>query len=129
LRTQPLPVLTDAQAKVVGPLQPAGSVPKLPEIPKPDMARPSLEVKVMLIVRLTPTMTDTVPATEGVPTTESVLPVGPLPPPMGLPVGPPPVPPVPPPPGTLMEPLLLPVELDPHPETISSAQAPRRSER
>ena len=121
-------MLTDAQAKLVGPLQPAGSVPKLPEIPNPDIARPSLEVKVILIVCLTPTMTDTVPATEGVPTTESVLPVGPPPPPIGLPVGAPPAPPVPPL-GTLTEPMLLPVELDPQPDTSSSTQAPRRSER
>ena len=82
----------------------------------------------MLIVCLTPTMTDTMPATDGVPTTELVLPVGPPLPPIGLPVGPPPVPPVPLP-GTLMEPLLLPVELDPQPDTSSSAHAPRRSER
>jgi hypothetical protein len=67
-------------------------------------------------------------AAEGVATTKLLLPVGPLPPPIGLPVGPPPVPPVLPP-GTLMEPLLLPVELDPQPDTSSSAQAPRRSER
>jgi hypothetical protein len=110
-----------------GPLQPVGSVPKLPDIPNPDIAFPSLEVNVMLTVRLAPTTTETL-AAEGVATTKLLLPVSPPPPPMGLPVGPPPVPPVPPP-GVLMVPLLLPVELDPQPETSSSAQAPRSSER
>jgi hypothetical protein len=36
--------------KVVGPLQPLGSVPKLAEIPKPVMASPSLDVNVTLTV-------------------------------------------------------------------------------
>jgi len=88
-------VLTDAQLKLPGPLQPAGSVPKLPEIPNPEIALPSLEVNVMLIVCRAPTATDTVPPTETVAITESLLPLrrpGPL---IGSPGGLlPPVPPV-----------------------------------
>lgn len=86
-RTQPLPALTDAQAKVPGPLQPAGSVARLPEIPNPDIGLPSLEVNVMLSVCLAPTVTDMVPATEAVAITVSLLPVGPLPLLMGSPGG------------------------------------------
>jgi len=84
---QPLPVLTDAQVKVLGPLQPAGSVPKVPETPNPDIVLPSLEVNVMLSVCVAPATTDRVPATEAVATTESWVPVGPLLPAIGLPGG------------------------------------------
>jgi hypothetical protein len=62
-KTQPLPVPTHAHVNLLGPLQPAGSAPKLPEIPNPVIASPSLEVKVMLIVWLAPVATET-PAAE-----------------------------------------------------------------
>ena len=126
--TQPLPVLTDAQVKLPGPLQPAGKVARVPEIPKPDIALPSLEVKVMLTVCFAPTATETVPETEGVATIELVLPVGPPAALMGLPVG---VPPALPPPelGNLAAPTLLLYELDPHPDKRSSEHVPRISER
>lgn len=88
-------MLTDAQVNLPGPLQLVGSVDKLPEIPNPVMALPSLEVNVTLIVCLVPTTTETIPATEGVATTELLVPVIPLPPPIGLPVGLPLVFPVP----------------------------------
>ncbi len=68
-------MLTEAQLKLPGPLQPAGSVLKLPDIPKPEMANPSLEVKAMLTVSLAPTATATVPPTEAVATTEFSEPV------------------------------------------------------
>jgi len=97
LRTQPLPALTDAQLRAPGPLQPAGSVARLPEIPNPDIALPSLEVNVMLSVCLAPTVTDIVPETEAVAITVSLLPVGPLPLLIGSPGGLfPPVPTTPP---------------------------------
>jgi hypothetical protein len=100
-------VLTDAQVRPAGPLQPAGRVvPRLPDIPNPEIAFPSLEVNVMLTACWAPTTTETAVA-EGVATTELLLPVGPLPPPIGLPVGPPPVPPVLPPLVELVGPLLL----------------------
>jgi hypothetical protein len=99
-------VLTDAQLKVPGPLQPAGSVARLPDIPKPEMALPSLEVKVTLIVCFAPTTTDTPPDTDTVATIELLEPVGPGVPPTGLPCGLPPV--FPPPPAVVsMVPLLL----------------------
>src|ERR1700722_8877369 len=74
-RTQPLPVLTDAQVRLPGALQPGGSVPRLPDTPNPDIAFPSLEVNVMLTVCWAPATTETVPATDGVATTRSLLPV------------------------------------------------------
>jgi hypothetical protein len=119
-------VLTDAQARLPGPLQSGGSAPKLLDIPNPDIAFPSLEVNAMLTVRFAPTTAETL-AAEGVATTRLLLPVGPPLPPIGLPVGPPPVPLVPPP--GMMVPVLLPVELEPQPETSSSAQAFMSSER
>jgi hypothetical protein len=90
-------VLTAPQLKLLGPLQPAGSVPKLPEIPKPDIGIPSLEANVMLTVRLAPMTTDTAPV-EGVATTKlsvperELLPLNPTVPP--APVAVPVVPPV-----------------------------------
>jgi hypothetical protein len=66
---------TDAQVNVGGPLQPAGSVARSPDTPKPVIRRPSLEVNAMLIVRLAPAATDTVAAAEGVPTAEFSEPV------------------------------------------------------
>src|ERR1700722_3379056 len=91
-KTQPLPVLTNAQPRGLWPLPPVGSV--VPEISNPEIARPSLEVKVTLTVWLAPTTTDTVPAMEEVATTESLVPLSPLLPP--LPAFPGPVLPVPP---------------------------------
>jgi hypothetical protein len=125
-------VLIDAQARLLGPLQPAGRVdPRLPDIPNPEIALPSLELKLILTVCWAPTTTETLPATEGVATTKLLLPVGPVLPPIGLPVGPPPVLPVPlvPPPVELVGPLSLLYELDPQPETSNSEQTPRSSER
>ena len=88
-------MLTDAQLRLPGPLHPAGSAAKLPEIPNPEIAWPSLEVKVMLMVCRAPTATDTVPPTEAVAITESLLPTRPLGPLSGSPGGVlPPVPPV-----------------------------------
>jgi hypothetical protein len=91
-------VLTDAQVKLLGPLQPAGSAAP-PVTPNPVIAFPSLEVNVILTVCAAPTATDTTPATEEVATTKSLLPVG-----WGVPeigsAG-----------GLLVPPLLLPVPL------------------
>ena len=130
-RTQPLPVLTNAQVKLLGPLQPAGSA-KLFAIPKPDIALPSLEVYVMLSVRLPPAAADMMPPTDGVATTESAVPGSPPRPATGLPGGPlgglPPVVPVPLPELSAV-PLLLLKELDPQPDKSSSEQAPMTSER
>ena len=47
--------MTSLQVKVARPLQPAGSRPKVADTPKPVMDRPSLDVKVMLVVWLDPT--------------------------------------------------------------------------
>ena len=126
-RTQPLPVLTNAQPKGVGPLQPVGSV--VPEIANPEIARPSLEVKVTLTVWLAPVTTDTVPAMEEVATTESLVPVSPVPPPE--PALPGPVLPVLPvlPVVTLAVPVVLLMELAPQPDKTRRKKAPTRSER
>src|ERR1700679_549084 len=78
-RTQVLPVLTEAQLKLPGPLQPAGSVAKVPVIANPEMALPSFEVNVILTVWVAPTATETA-LSDGVATTESLLPVSPPPP-------------------------------------------------
>src|SRR5580692_6533476 len=85
----------------------------------------------MLSVRLPPTLADTAPPTDAVATTLSMLPVSPPPPAMGLPggfAGGLPVVPVAPPELSTV-PLELPVELDPQPDKIISAQAPMTSER
>jgi hypothetical protein len=70
---------------------------------------PSLELNVILTVCWAPTTTETLPATEGVATTKLLLPADPPTPPIGFPVGPPPVLPVPlvPPLVVLVGPLLL----------------------
>src|ERR1700678_2602273 len=86
--TQALPVLTEAQLKLPGPLQPAGSVAKVPVIANPEMGLPSFEVNVILTVWVAPTATETA-LSDGVATIESLLPVSPPPPPR--PVGPPPL--------------------------------------
>jgi hypothetical protein len=78
-------VLTDAQTKVPGPLQPAGKGPEVPVTAKPVIVRASLELKMTLTVWLAPVSTDTVPATEGVAIIESLLPDTPPGPPKALP--------------------------------------------
>jgi hypothetical protein len=69
-----LPVVTEAHVNDEGPLQPAGNPPPNPERLKPDMGLPSLEVNVMLTVRLPPTAT-AMDAADGVASNESWLPV------------------------------------------------------
>lgn len=86
----------------------------------------------MLRVRLPPTEADTAPPADGVATTESMVPVRPPPPAIGLPGAPPDgLPPVVPvaPAGLSAVPRLLPVELDPQPAASSSEHAPMTSER
>jgi hypothetical protein len=68
LATQPLPVLTEAQVKVAGPVHPAGREPKL-VTDRFVAVLPSLVVKVTLSVELDPTTTLTVPVADGVATT------------------------------------------------------------
>jgi hypothetical protein len=128
-RTQLLPVLTDAHTKVPGPLQPAGKVPNEPVMAKPVMGRASLDVNTMLSVWLAPVTTDTVPATEGVAITESLVPEMPpaplkLLPPLLLPL---PLVPVPLAPFTTAA--LVPEELYPQPEMMSDEIATRSSVR
>jgi len=71
-------------------------VPKLPEMPKPDIGIPSLEANVILTVRLAPMTTDAA-SVEGVATTKlsvpkrELLPLNPTAPPLPVAV------PVPPP--------------------------------
>jgi hypothetical protein len=79
LSTQLLPTLTDPHVKLPGPLHPAGNVPKDPEMPNPVTSRASLDVKVMLTVRLEPTTTAT-STLEGVATTPSFVPASVAPP-------------------------------------------------
>jgi hypothetical protein len=119
-RTQALPVPTEAQLKLPGPLQPAGSVAKVPVIANPEMALPSFEVNVILTVCVAPTATETA-LSDGVATIESLLPVGPPPPPG--PVGAPPLV-FPPLLGLPPDPKLLPLELNPHPDRRNSEQMP-----
>src|SRR5580692_2231328 len=88
--TQPLPVLTVAHAKRAGPLQPAGSKPKVSEASKPVIGRPSLDAKVMLSARFAPTAV-TRTAVEGVATTRSSVPAGAAEPANPEPAVPPPV--------------------------------------
>jgi hypothetical protein len=123
--------------KVVGPLQPAGRLLNVPEMPNPVIDRPSLEVNVMLSVWLEPMATDTLEA-EGVPTTVSSAPVVPLSvptPPLGLVAVPVPVPEPPVLPVTLAAPYAVPLlllpqgELMSQPVTASSVTRPNRSER
>jgi hypothetical protein len=121
-------MLTVAQARLAGPLQPTGRFPKVPDMPKPVIALPSLEVNEMLMVRAAPTSTDTVPATEEVATTTSLLPEGRLGGAMGLPGGPLLVVT-----GVLPAlssvPRLLPDELDPQPDSSSNEQIPARNDK
>jgi hypothetical protein len=74
-KTQPLPVLKDAQPNVAGADQPAGkTAPPAFEMPNPLMVRPSLEVNVTLTVLVVPTSTDTT-LLGGVATTLSWVPL------------------------------------------------------
>jgi hypothetical protein len=68
LTTQPLPVLTEAQVKLVGPVQPAGKALKPEVIDKFVAVLPSLVVNVTLIAWLCPTGTLMTPVGEGVAT-------------------------------------------------------------
>ena len=65
---QPLPVLTEAQVKVAGPLQPAGKVLNPEVMDRPVAVSPSSVVNVTLNVALDPTATLTVPVGEAVAT-------------------------------------------------------------
>jgi hypothetical protein len=119
-------VSTEAQLKLLGPVHPVGSVPKVPEIAKPDIGRPSLDTNAMLSVRRAPMTTDTT-SEDGVATTKSSVPARALPPlNPTLPVAPVPV-------AGAVElgaalPLLLPLELEPQPDNSASAMQPTRSE-
>jgi hypothetical protein len=118
-------MFTVAHVRLLGPLQPAGRFPRVPDTPNPEIGKPSLEVNAMLMVCFAPTTTDTRPATEGVATTALLLPVGRLPPVTGSP-------------GevllvvvellVLSDPLLLLYELAPQPDS-SRKQALRSRER
>jgi hypothetical protein len=120
-------VFTAEQLKLPGPVQPVGSVPKVPEIAKPDIGRPSLDANVMLTVRRAPMTTDTT-SEDGVATTKSSVPERTLPPlNPTLPV--PPVPVVGPLELTAAVPLLLPLEPEPQPDNSASATQLTRSER
>jgi hypothetical protein len=77
-------VLTKAHVKFCGTVQVLGIV--VPEIAKPVIARPSLEVNAMLMVCEVPTATLIGPSTEGVAMTVSSVPVKPPPPLLALPV-------------------------------------------
>jgi hypothetical protein len=126
MRTQPLPAPTLAQVRLLGALQSAGSVPKLPYTEKPVSGRLSAEVKVMLMVWLAPTATLTEP-TEAV--AETVLSVPETPPPTGAAFGGVTgatgmVPPVP---VGWIVPLSLPREVDPQALNIGSDKTPSSS--
>jgi hypothetical protein len=131
--------MTSLQVNASGPLQPAGSVLKLPEMPNPVIDRPSLEANVMPIVWFEPTATDTLEF-EAVAMTVSSVPVVPLSPPtppLGLVAVPlPPVPPVPPVlPARLAAPYAVPLlllpqgELMSQPDTARSVARLKRSDR
>jgi hypothetical protein len=65
---QPLPVLIEAQVKVVGPVQPEGKALNPEVMDSPVAVSPSSVVKVTLNVALDPTATLTLPAGEAVAT-------------------------------------------------------------
>jgi hypothetical protein len=65
---QPLPVLTEAQVKLAGPVQPAGKALNPEVIDKFVAVLPSLVVNVTVNVCFDPTVTLTVPVGEGVAT-------------------------------------------------------------
>jgi len=86
---QPLPVLTEAHVKLVGPVQPAGRALNPDVIDRLVAALPSLVVKVTLNVALAPTTTFTVLVVEDVATMLSLV--------VGTGAGEDPPPPPPPP--------------------------------
>jgi hypothetical protein len=86
---QPLPVLTEAQAKLLGPVQPAGKVLNPDVIDKFVAVLPSLVVNVTVNAWLDPTATLMGPAGEGVATMVLFVPTG-------TEIPPPPPPPPPP---------------------------------
>jgi hypothetical protein len=73
---QPPPVLTEAQVKVAGPVQPAGRVVNPVEMDRLVAVSPSSVVNVTLNAVLDPTATPRVPVVEGVATTLSFVRVG-----------------------------------------------------
>jgi hypothetical protein len=73
---QPLPVLTEAQARLVGPVQPAGKVLNPDVIEKFVAVLPSLVVNVTLNAWLCPTATLMTPVGEGVATIVLFVPTG-----------------------------------------------------
>jgi hypothetical protein len=73
---QPLPVLTEAQARLVGPVQPAGKALNPDVIEKFVAVLPSLVVNVTLNAGLCPTVTLMGPAGEGVATMVLFVPTG-----------------------------------------------------
>jgi hypothetical protein len=72
---QPLPVLTEAQVKLVGPVQPAGKVPSPEVIDRFVAVAPSLVVNVTVVAVLDPTTALMVLAVDGVATTVSFVPL------------------------------------------------------
>ena len=73
---QPLPVLTEAQAKLLGPVQPAGKVLNPDVIDKFVAVLPSLVVNVTVNAWLDPTATLMGPVGEGVATMVLFVPTG-----------------------------------------------------
>jgi hypothetical protein len=73
---QPLPLLTEAQARLVGPVQPAGKALNPDVIEKFVAVLPSLVVNVTLNTWLCPTATLMTPAGEGVATIVLFVPTG-----------------------------------------------------
>jgi hypothetical protein len=86
---QPLPVLTEAQVRLVGPVQPAGKALNPDVIEKLVAVLPSLVVNVTLNAWLCPTATLIGPVGEGVATIVLFVPTG-------TEIPPPPPPPPPP---------------------------------
>jgi hypothetical protein len=70
---QPLPVLTAAQVKLVGPVQPAGRSLNPAVIDRFVAVAPSSVVKVTLNAALDPMVTLRLPFADGVATTESFV--------------------------------------------------------
>jgi hypothetical protein len=125
---QPLPGPTFAQVRLLGALQPVGSVPKLPYTEKPVIGRPSADVNVILMVWLAPTATLKEP-TDAV--EDTLLSIPDTPPPTGPAFGgvTGPVGMGPPIPVGAIVPLSLPWELDPQALKIGSDKTPSSSHR
>ncbi len=81
MSTQPLPVLTEAHVKLVGPVHPAGNELKPEEIDRLVAVLPSLVVKVMLYGVLEPAITWMSLVLDGVATMVLSLVAGGVPPP------------------------------------------------